>query len=97
MAMKKGAKNGLWANINARKKASSAARLKARSSMEEPADDLDIIEHFTTGNDLRLMPHPDEGHVHPDPELKALLEEVKLRQPQAAANSNNDPNTTDAA
>ncbi len=47
-------------------------------------EDLDIIEHLRAGKGLRLIRHPDEGHIRPDPELKALLDEIKRSQPATA-------------
>ncbi len=52
--------------------------------MSEPEEDLDIIEHLAAGMAQRLIPHPIEGHVRPDPELKELLDEIKRQQPAAA-------------
>ncbi len=51
---------------------------------------LDIIEHLSAGKGLRLVRHPDEGHVRPDPELKALLDEIKRSQPAAAKTDDTD-------
>ena len=51
--------------------------------MSEPDDDLETHDAHTAGNSLRPIPHPAEGHVRSDPELKALLNEMK-RQQQAA-------------
>ncbi len=49
--------------------------------MSEPADDLETHDGHAAGNGLRLMPHPAEGHVRSDPELKALLDEIMRQQP----------------
>lgn len=63
--------------------------------MNKPEDDLETHEQHTAGNGLRLVQHPSEGHVHPDPELKALLDEIKRRQPATAKADEAD--TLDAA
>lgn len=42
-------------------------------------DDLDIIEHLSAGNGLRLNSRLAEGHVRSDPEMKALLEDTQRR------------------
>ncbi len=62
--------------------------------MSDDGEDLDIIEHLSAGNSLRLIPHPAEGHVRPDPELKALLDEIKRQQPSSA--KRDDEDTPDA-
>ena len=63
--------------------------------MNEPEDDLEAHEQHIASNGPRLVPHPDEGHVRPDPELKALLDEIKRQQPGAA--KTDAVNTPDAA
>ncbi len=47
--------------------------------MSEPEDDLETHDAHTAGNGSHLIPHPDEGHVRSDPELKALLEDMQRR------------------
>lgn len=56
--------------------------------MNGPEEDFDFIEHLSAGKGLRLTRHPDEGHIRPDPELKALLDEIKRSQ-QATAKADN--------
>ncbi len=48
--------------------------------MSKTENDPDIIEHLGEGSRLRVVKHPDEGHVHPDPELEALLREFTRRK-----------------
>ena len=52
--------------------------------MSDEEEDLDIIEHLSAGSAQRLMPHPAEGHVRPDPELRALIEDLKRTKREAA-------------
>ena len=52
--------------------------------MSEPEDNLEAHEQHTASNGLRLVPHPDQGHVRPDPELIALTEELKRIKHEAA-------------
>ena len=62
--------------------------------MSEPEDDLETHDAHTAGNGSHLIPHPDEGHVRSDPELKELLDEIKRQQPAAAkADDADTPNT----
>ncbi len=65
--------------------------------MNEPDDNLDIIEHLTTGVDLRRMPHPDEGHGRPEVELYALLDEVKRTEREVVATRDDENSSPDAA
>ena len=66
--------------------------------MNEPEDDLEAHEQPGASNGRRLVPHPDEGHVQPDPELRALIEELKRTKHEAAAKrSVKDRDTPDAA
>ena len=53
--------------------------------MNEPEDDLEAHEQHTASNGSRLVPHPAEGHVRPDPELRALIEDLKRTKHEAAA------------
>jgi hypothetical protein len=53
--------------------------------MNEPEDNLETHEHHTADSGSRLVPHPNEGHVRPDPELRALIEELKRTKHEAAA------------
>ncbi len=62
--------------------------------MNEPDVDINIIEHRSASTGSRLVRHPVEGHVRPDPELKELLDEIKRQQPAAAKTDDADtPNT----
>ncbi len=65
--------------------------------MNEPDDDLDIIDHLTTGNGLQRIPHPDEGHGRPEVELYALLDEVQRSEPGVAPTRDDENNSPDAA
>jgi len=47
--------------------------------VNDPEDDLETLDVHTADNGLCLIPHPVEGHVRPDPELKALLEDIQRR------------------
>ena len=53
--------------------------------MGEPEDDLEAHEQRVADDGPRLIPHPDEGHVRPDPELRALIEDLKRTKREAAA------------
>ena len=53
--------------------------------MSEPEDNLETHEQHIAGNGPRVVPHPDEGHVRPDPELRALIEDLKRTKREAAA------------
>ena len=53
--------------------------------MSEPEDDLEAHEQHIIGNGPRARTHPDEGHVRSDPELRALIEELKRTKHEAAA------------
>ncbi len=53
--------------------------------MGEPEDDLEAHEQGVADNGRRLIPHPDEGHLRPDPELRALIEDLKRTKREAAA------------
>lgn len=48
--------------------------------MSKTENDPDIIEHLGEGSRLRVVKHPDEGHIRPDPELEALLRELARRR-----------------
>ena len=66
--------------------------------MSEPEDDLEAHEQRVADNGWRLIPHPDEGHVRPDPELRALIEDLNRTKREAAAKrSVKDRGTPDAA
>ena len=52
--------------------------------MNEPEDDLEAHEQHIASNGTRLVPHPAEGHVRPDPELRALIEDLKRTKGEAA-------------
>jgi hypothetical protein len=65
--------------------------------VNKPDDDLDIIEHLTTGGDLRRMPHPDEGHGRPEVEMYALLDEVKRAEPEGVPTRDDQNNSPDVA
>ncbi len=66
--------------------------------MDEPEDDLEAHEQRVADNGGRLIPHPDEGHVRPDPELRALIEDLKRTKREAAAKrSVKDRDTPDTA
>lgn len=47
--------------------------------MSQLENNPDMIEHRNSDSRLRVIRHPDEGHVHPDPELEALLGELTRR------------------
>lgn len=64
--------------------------------MNEPDADIDIIDQLITGHDLRLMPHPDEGHGRPEVELYALLDEVHRTEREVMATRDDDNNSPDA-
>ncbi len=70
---------------------------KGTNKMNEPDDDLDIIDHLTAGNGLRRMPHPDEGHGRPEVELYALLDEAKRTGRGVMATRDDENNSPDAA
>ena len=55
-----------------------------KSNMNEPEDDLEAHEQDTASKGLRLVPHAAEGHVRPDPELRALIEDLKRTKGEAA-------------
>ena len=63
--------------------------------MSEPEEGDNIVERPGAGNGLRLVWHPVEGHVPYNPELRALLDEIKRQQP--AASKIDDTDTPDAA
>ncbi len=66
--------------------------------MNEPAKDLEAHEQHTASNGSRLVPHPDEEHVRPDPELRALIEDLKRTKGAAAAKRRvKDTDTPEAA
>ncbi|MBA3441468.1 MAG: hypothetical protein H0T92_16540 [Pyrinomonadaceae bacterium] len=65
--------------------------------MSEPEDDLETHDAHTAGNGSRGIPHPAEGHVHPDPELKALLEDQKRRYRVMHEQLKDENDTPDAA
>ena len=53
--------------------------------MNEPEDEQEAHEQHIASNGPRLVPHPDEGHVRPDPELRAWIEDLKRAKREAAA------------
>ncbi len=65
--------------------------------MSEPEDDLETHDQLIAGNDLRLIPLPDEGHGRPDPELKALLEDMQRRYRVMHERLKDDSDAPDAA
>lgn len=65
--------------------------------MSEPEDDLETHDEHTAGNDSRLTPHPDEGHVRPDAELKALLDDMQRRYRVMHERLKDENDTPDAA
>lgn len=65
-------------------RAHSERKAGRRRAVIKPEEELDIIDHRAAGKGLRLIRHPIEGHVRPDPELKELLDEIKRQQPATA-------------
>lgn len=65
--------------------------------MSNSENDPDIIEHRSLGPKLSVVRHPDEGHVHPDPELKALLRELTQRKLTARERSDDADSVPGAA
>ncbi len=53
--------------------------------MSESEEDLEAHEQHVADNGSRLAPDSDEGHVRPDPELRALIEDLKRTKREAAA------------
>ena len=51
---------------------------------KDSEDDLEAHEQHIADNGSRLVPHPVEGHVRPDPELRALIEDLKRTKGEAA-------------
>ena len=51
---------------------------------KDSEDDLEAHEQDIASNGPRLVPHPAEGHVRPDPELRALIEDLKRTKGEAA-------------
>jgi len=70
---------------------------RARVS-DEQDDDLDIIDHLSAGNGLRVVPRPDKGHQPTlDPELKATLDEMNRRYRVQRERAAAEDDTPDAA
>ncbi len=61
-------------------------------------DDLDIIDHLSAGNGLRVVPQTGQAHqADPDPELKATLDEMNRRYRVQRERSQAGDDTPDAA
>jgi hypothetical protein len=70
---------------------------RARVS-DDQDDDLDIIDHLSAGNGLRVVPQTDQGHQPTlDPELKATLDEMNRRYRVQRERNEAEDDTPDAA
>ena len=65
--------------------------------MNDSEDDLETLDVHTAGNGLCLIPHLVRGHMRPDPELKALLEDMQRRYRVMHERLRDEKDTPDAA
>lgn len=66
---------------------------------DEHGDDPDIINRLSTGHSLRVVPQNNDGRSRPtpDPELKAMLDEMKRRHRVTREQLEDEDDAPDAA